>query len=180
MAGVAEGGFLAVKGVVESVYAALKAEPVFSRATPLLFHPGKTASTAAGVLGELHPRELDGEWGAFELDLLELFAAAHEPVVYRDVITYPAVRQDIAVAVAEEVAVGDLVAAAREAVGPELREMKVFDVYRGDQVGPGRKSVAFSVAFQSAERTFSEEDANRLRDALVGALAARFGAELRV
>ncbi len=180
VAGVAEGGFLAVKGVVESVYAALKAEPVFSRATSLLFHPGKTASTPAGVLGELHPRELDGEWGAFELDLLELFAAAHEPVVYRDVITYPAVRQDIAVAVAEEVAVGDLVAAAREAVGPELREMKVFDVYRGDQVGPGRKSVAFSVAFQSAERTFSEEDANRLRDALVGALAARFGAELRV
>ena len=103
---------------------------------PSLFHPGKTASTPAGVLGELHPRELDGEWGAFELDLHELFAAAHEPVVYRDVITYPAVRQDIAVAVDEEVAVGDLVAAAREAVGPELREMKVFDVYRGDQVGP--------------------------------------------
>ena len=115
--GIAEGGFLAVKGVVESLYAALKAEPVFSRATPPLFHPGKTASTPAGVLGELHPRALDGEWGAFELDLHELFAAAHEPVVYRDVITYPAVRQDIAVAVAEEVPVGDLVAAAREAVG---------------------------------------------------------------
>jgi phenylalanyl-tRNA synthetase beta chain len=79
----------------------------------------------------------------------------------------------------EGVAVGDLVAAAVEAAGPELREIRVFDVYRGDQVGPGRKSVAFSVAFQSAERTLSEEDATRLREAIVVALAAHFGAELR-
>ena len=79
-------------------------------------------------------------------------------------ITYPAVRQDIAVAVPEEVAAGELVAAAREAAGPELREIRVFDVYRGEQVGAGRKSVAFSVAFQSPERTLSDEDATRLRD----------------
>ena len=80
-------------------------------------------------------------------------------MTYRDVITFPAVRQDIAVSVAEEVPVGDLVAAAREAAGDELREIRVFDVYRGDQVGPGRKSVAFSVAYQSAERTLTDEDA---------------------
>jgi phenylalanyl-tRNA synthetase beta chain len=77
------------------------------------------------------------------------------------------------------VPVGDLVAAAREAAGPELREVRVFDVYRGEQVGEGRKSVAFSVAYQSDERTLSDEDAARLRDAIVRALAERFGAELR-
>jgi phenylalanyl-tRNA synthetase beta chain len=179
VAGLIEGGFLHVKGVVESLYAALKAEAVVERTTHPLLHPGKAARTPAGVLGELHPRELDGEWGAFELDLADLFAAAQEPVTYHDVITFPAVRQDIAVAVDEGVAVGDLVAAAVEAAGPELREIRVFDVYRGDQVGPGRKSVAFSVAFQSAERTLSEEDATRLREAIVVALAAHFGAELR-
>ena len=85
-------------------------------------------------------------------------------MTYEDVITYPAVRQDIAVAVPEDVAAGDLVAAAREAAGPELREIRVFDVYRGEQVGEGRKSVAFSVAFQSPERTLSDEDATQLRD----------------
>jgi len=100
-------------------------------------------------------------------------------VTYTDVITFPAVRQDIAVSVAEDVAAGDLVAAAREAAGDELREIRVFDVYRGDQVGEGRKSVAFSVAYQSSERTLAEEDATRLRAAIVDALAARFGAELR-
>ena len=78
---------------------------------------------------------------------------------YTDVITYPAVRQDLAFAVADDVAAGDLVAAAHEAAGPELRAMRAFDVYHGDQVGEGRKSIAFAVSFQSSERTLSDEDA---------------------
>jgi phenylalanyl-tRNA synthetase beta chain len=89
------------------------------------------------------------------------------------------VRQDIAVAVAEDVAVGDLVEAAQQAAGDELREIRVFDVYRGDQVGHGRKSVAFSVAYQASDRTLTDEDAARLRNAIVDALTRRFGAELR-
>ena len=78
----------------------------------------------------------------------------------------------------EEVSAGELVEAAREAVG-EQREMRPFDVYRGEQVGAGRKSIAFGVTFQSAERTLSEEDAAGLRALIVQALAERFGAELR-
>jgi phenylalanyl-tRNA synthetase beta chain len=179
VAGIAEGGFLRVKGVVEALYAALKAEPAFERTEHALLHPGKAAGTSAGVLGEVHPREFDGEWGAFELDLADLFAISVEPVIYRDFITFPAVRQDIAVAVPEDVAAGELVAAAREAAGEELREIRVFDVYRGEQVGPGRKSVAFSVAYQAPDRTLTENDAQRLREAIVGALADRFGAEWR-
>jgi phenylalanyl-tRNA synthetase beta chain len=179
VAGICQGGFLHVKGVVEALYAALKAEPDFERTTHPLLHPGKAARTSAGVMGELHPRQLEGDWGAFELDLDTLFAASHEPVTYGDYITYPAVRQDIAVSVPEEVTAGELVAAAREAAGPELREIRVFDIYRGDQVGAGRKSVAFSVAYQSAERTLTEEDAARLRGAIIAELAKRFGAELR-
>jgi phenylalanyl-tRNA synthetase beta chain len=81
--------------------------------------------------------------------------------------------------VPEEVAAGELVAAAHEAAGHELREMRPFDVYRGDQVSDGRKSVAFSVLFQSSERTLSDEDAAGLREKIVDALAKRFGAELR-
>ena len=117
--------------------------------------------------------------GAFELDLDQLFAASHEPVTYADFITFPAINQDIAVSVPDEVTAGELVAAAREAAGAELREIRVFDVYRGDQVGAGRKSVAFSLAYQADDRTLTEEDATRLRGAIVAALAQRFGAELR-
>jgi phenylalanyl-tRNA synthetase beta chain len=179
VAGVTQGGFSRAKGVVETLYAALKAEPSFERAEDPLLHPGKAARTAAGTFGELRPGLLGGEWSAFELDLEELFQASREPVTYQDVITYPPLRQDLAFAVPEEVAAGDLVEAAREAAGPELREMRVFDVYRGDQAGEGRKSVAFAVSFQSPERTLSDEDAAALRKKIVEALAKKFGARLR-
>jgi phenylalanyl-tRNA synthetase beta chain len=179
VAGVTQGGFLHVKGVVETIYAALKAEPSFERVEDALLHPGKSARTQAGIVGELHPRLLEGEWGAFELDLGELFALSSEPVVYEDFVTYPAIRQDLAFSVPEQVAAGDLVAAAREAAGSELREIRVFDVYRGEQVGDGRKSVALALAYQAPDRTLSEEDATRLRDRITAELGRRFGAELR-
>jgi phenylalanyl-tRNA synthetase beta chain len=179
VAAISQGGFAHAKGVVEALYAALKAEPDFEPAEHRLFHPGKTARTPAGVLGELYPRALEGEWGAFELDLGALFAASLEPVTYEDVITYPPVRQDLAFTIDEGVSAGDLVEAAQEAAGPELRQIRVFDVYRGEQVGEGKKSIAFSVAFQSPERTLSDEDAAALRQKIADALAERFGAVLR-
>jgi phenylalanyl-tRNA synthetase beta chain len=133
----------------------------------------------SGWLAQLDPRLLEGEWSAFELDLHELFAQVPERVLYDDVITFPGVKEDLAFAVDEAVPAGALIAAAREAAGPELREMRAFDVYRGEQVGVGRKSVAFSVVFQSPERTLSDEDAAVLRGKIVEALRERFGAELR-
>jgi phenylalanyl-tRNA synthetase beta chain len=179
VAGLGQGDFSRGKGVVEVLYSAIKADPVFARSEDPLLHPGKTAATPAGVVGELHPRLLDGSWYAFELDLAELLEASHEPVTYRDVVSFPAVRQDIAVVVGEDVEAGAIIDTAREAAGPELVDARVFDVYRGDPVPAGRKSIAFSVAFQSPERTLTDEDAARLRTAIVGALEQRFGAELR-
>jgi phenylalanyl-tRNA synthetase beta chain len=179
VAGIATGDFFHGKGVVEAVYAALKADPVFERTEDRLFHPGKAARTGAGLVGELHPSLLEGAWCGFELDLDELFEESREPVTYHDVITFPPVRQDLAVVVGEDVEAGAIVAAAREAAGAELEEIRVFDVYTGDPIPPGKKSVAFSVSFQSPVRTLTDEDARRLRSAIVSALGARFGAELR-
>jgi len=80
--------------------------------------------------------------------------------------------------VADDVPAGELVAAAR-AAAPELREMRVFDVYHGEQVGVGKKSIAFRVAFQSPERTLSDADAAELRERIVDVLRERFDAVLR-
>ena len=178
VAGILEGDFSRTKGIVETLYAGINAEPEFQPAEDPLLHPGKAARTRSGVLGELMPGVLEGAWGAFELDLETLLEESRDPS-YEDVITYPPVRQDLAFAVADDVPAGELVAAAREAAGPELREMRAFDVYHGDQVGEGRKSIAFAVVFQSPERTLSDEDAARLRERIVGALAERYEAELR-
>jgi phenylalanyl-tRNA synthetase beta chain len=177
--GIAAGGYSRAKGAVETLYGALRIEPRLERTRELFLHPGKAARLEAGWIGELHPTLLEGSWGAFELDLPTLFAQVPERVEYEDVITYPAVRQDLAFVVDEEVLAGDLVAAVREAAGPELREARIFDVYRGDPIPAGKKSVALHVDFVSPERTLSDEDARVLRERIVAALAERFGAELR-
>ena len=129
-------------------------------------------------MGEVHPAVARG-WAAFELDLDELEAALPEQVLYEDVITFPSVLQDLAFVVDEEVPAAALAAAMREAAGPELRGVDVFDEYRGEQVGPGKRSLAFRVAFGSAERTLTDDDAAVLRRRIVDALAERFGAVLR-
>ena len=179
VAAIVDGGWSRAKGIVDTLYAALKAEPRFERIADDLLHPGKAAATAAGVVGELHPVALDGVWGVFELDLARLLAEAPDEVRYADVVSFPPVRQDLAFAVPEEVTAAQLVDAAREAAGPELTGMRPFDLYRGDQIGEGRKSIAFAVSFQSPERTLTDEDAAGLRERIVAALAKRFGAELR-
>ena len=177
--GLVEGSYGTAKGAVETVLGALGVQATFERGDHPLLHPGKTADLGLGVVGEVRPGLLEGTWSAFELDLALLVARVPERVEYEDVITYPAVRQDLAFAVEEDVPAGDLVAAAREAAGPELREMTPFDVYRGEQAGEGRKSIAFRVEFQSPERTLTDDEAASLRKKIVSALKAKFGAELR-
>ena len=177
--GILVGGFLQAKGVVETLYEALGVEPRFRRDAHPFLAAGKAARTTEGWLGELEPARLEGIWGVFELDLALLLGRMPARTVYEDVITYPAVKQDLAFVVDESVAAGDLVDAAREAAGPELRDIRIFDIYRGEQVEDGKKSVALAVAFQSSERTLSDEDAARLRERIVSTLAEGLGAHLR-
>jgi phenylalanyl-tRNA synthetase beta chain len=178
VAGILSADFFRAKGVVETLLEALHVDARFERAQEPFLHPGKAARVEAGWLGELHPAVLRG-WSAFELDLPTLFARVPDTATYEDVISYPPVRQDLAVVVPEDVPGGALVEAAREAAGAELREARVFDVYRGEQVGGGRKSVALALVFQSAQRTLSDQDAAELRARIVDELSKRFEAELR-
>ncbi|MEO5634188.1 phenylalanine--tRNA ligase subunit beta [Gaiella sp.] len=177
--GIVEGGFEAARGALEVLYDALHLELRPTRTTAPYLHPGKAASTGAGRLGELHPALLDGAWGVFELDLVDLTAPIPERILYADVITFPPLRQDIAVVVGELVDAAALIDAILEAGAPELREARVFDVYRGDQVGEGQKSVAIHLSLQVPDRTLSDDDAAVVRDRVVAALAERFDAELR-
>jgi phenylalanyl-tRNA synthetase beta chain len=176
--GIVQGGFALAKGAVEGLYAALAVEPVFEPVGDIVGR-GRGARTAEGWVLALRDPELLGEWGAFELDVDALVARIPDVVVYRDVITYPPVRQDLAFVVDEDLPAGELFAAAREAAAPELREIRFLSDYRGSPIPPGKKSIAFSVSFQSAERTLTDEDAGALRQRIVDAVEQRFGGELR-
>ncbi len=182
IAGLTWGGFERAKGAVEALYRALAApEPQFEPGAELPFlHPHKIARLGEdGWVGELHPELFEGEWGAFELDLGALAEVAADVVVYTDVISFPPVKQDLSFVVSEQTPAGEMIAAAREAVGADLRAMEVSDVYRGSQLEAGMKSITFAVAFQSQERTLSDSEASSLREKIVQALAQRFGATLR-
>jgi phenylalanyl-tRNA synthetase beta chain len=177
--GIVEGGFAPAKGAVEAVYAALKVPLAVERTAERFLHPGRAARTDAGWLGELHPELADGRWGAFDLDLRTMFAAAPERIEYEDVISYPALKQDLAFVVDVGVPAADLFAAAREAAGEDLREVRFLSDFREPPIPERKKSVAFRVEFRSPERTLTDEDAAELRERIVKALAERFGAELR-
>jgi phenylalanyl-tRNA synthetase beta chain len=176
--GIVNRGFPFAKGTVESLYEALHVEPSFAPADDVVGH-GRGARTAEGWVVTLREPDLPGDWAAFELDVDALVERAPDLVVYQDVITYPPVRQDLAFIVDEDLPAGELFATAREAAAPELREIQFLSDYRGAPIPPGKKSIAFSVAFQSSERTLTDEEAAVLRQRVVDALGSRFGAELR-
>ena len=178
LGGIVRGEFFHAKGLVEAVFEALHVEPVFERTT-LRDEFVVGASVQGGWVGTYGPLDLDGEWSAFELDLDELFALVPERILYEDVITFPPLRFDLAFVVDAGVPVGDLLAAARTAAGDELRELRFLSDYRGDQIPEGKKSIAFSAAFQAPDRTLTDDDGARLRAAIVGALESELGAELR-
>jgi phenylalanyl-tRNA synthetase beta chain len=179
--------FFALKGVLEALAEALRLGLECTAGTQPFLHPGRCATVSCagqelGWLGELHPL-VAREWGidgaaVMELDLDRLLTLAVGERGYRDVISYPALRRDLAVVLAEDVTVAEVLDAVREAAGALLDEVAVFDVYSGPQVGEGRRSLALSLAFRASDRTLTDEDVTPVRERVVAALAA-LGGELR-
>ena len=184
-------GYFAAKGLLEAVFRALRVELSVEPATEPFLHPGRSARVLAGAdgeplgwVGELHPlvaREHDLEDGAagFEVDLDRLVTHADAVPTYRDLTSFPALRQDLAVAVADDVPAAAVLASVRRAGGDLLADARVFDVYRGAQVGEGRKSLALNLAFRAPDRTLSDDDVAPLREQIVAALQSDLGGELR-
>jgi phenylalanyl-tRNA synthetase beta chain len=180
--------FYSAKGVLEGVLATLAVELRTEPGERPFLHPGRTASALAaggeelGWIGELHPlvaREWDLEGAsAFEIDLDRVLALEPGEQPYRDVTTYPAVVQDIAVVAPEDVPAARIEAAVREGGGALLDRVHVFDLYRGEQVGEGHRSLALRLEFRSPERTLTDEDVVGLRRAIEQRLA-EIGGRLR-
>ena len=160
------------------------------------WHPGRCArlTTADGALvgyaGELHPKVvtalgLPARTVAFELDLDVLLAAAPtEPVQAVPVSTFPVAKEDIALVVPAEVPAADVLAAVRTgaAAGPAgdvVEDVRLFDVYVGDQVPDGSRSLAFSLRLRAADRTLTAQETAQVREAAVAEAQRRFGATLR-
>ena len=138
---------------------------------------------AAGWIGELHPL-VAGTWDlpvatAFELDLAPLLGASESgDERYEDLTTYPAALQDLAITVAEEVPADRVREAVRDGGGELLIGAEVFDLYRGEQLAPGEKSLAMRLEFRAADRTLTDAEVGELRERIRAELA-RIGGSLR-
>jgi phenylalanyl-tRNA synthetase beta chain len=181
--------FYVLKGALEVVAAELGASVHLTPSAEPFLHPGRSAAvelggSTAGWIGELHPLvarewDLDRSAVAFELDLAPLVDAATVGAeTYEDLQTHPAVLQDLAVTVDDEVTAEQVRAAVREGGGDLLVEAEVFDLYRGEQLEAGRKSLALRLEFRAPDRTLTDEEVAERREAIKRALA-EIGGSLR-
>ena len=153
------------------------------------WHPGRcaelvVAGAVVGHAGELHPAVvaelgLPRRTAAMELDLDALVAAAPEVVPAPAVSTYPVATQDVALVVGETVPAAEVEAALRDGAGELLEGVRLFDVYTGEQVGEGQRSLAYALRFRAPDRTLTVEETTAARDAAVAEAARRVGAVQR-
>jgi phenylalanyl-tRNA synthetase beta chain len=180
-----------LKGIVETLLEAMTLSEVsFQPTEHNTFHPGRAAALIVdgkevGVLGEIHPLVAEafelGEYPvvAAECDLEALLAIAPPAHAITPVSRFEAVYQDIAVIVDEGTPAAEVEAIIGQAGGDLLRSVRLFDVYRGEQIGAGKKSLAYALTFQADDRTLREKDASKMRDKIVKTLGKKLGAKLR-
>ncbi|MCW2842315.1 MAG: phenylalanyl-tRNA synthetase beta subunit, partial [Nocardioides sp.] len=175
--------------VVRRLGAELGVEVRVEPAARMPWHPGRCARVLVGDeefghADELHPRVcasfgLPARSAAVEIDLDFLMRHAQDVVPGPHFSSYPVAKEDVALVVAEAVPAADVEAALREGAGGLLESIRLFDLYTGDQVGAGRKSLAFALRFRAPDRTLTEQETSAARDAAVALAAERLGAVQR-
>lgn len=180
--------FFALKGVLEGLAARFGASLAFEPSGEPFLHPGRSAKvlvdgTDAGWIGELHPLvcrqwDLDSTVG-FEAALSALIdAASAGEETFEDVTAFPAVLQDLAVVVPDDVPAARVRGAVLAGGGELLRAAEVFDLYGGEQLGEGRKSLALRLEFRAEDRTLTDEEVAAKRESIAAELS-QIGGSLR-
>jgi len=184
--------FFDLKGVVEGLLEALHiTDAAYLPANDAAFHPGKSAQvttangTVLGVIGELHPQVkarydfLSPAVIAGDFDLAALIAAAASRYDITPVPVFPPVLEDLALVVDEAVKAADVEAAIRQGGGKLLVAVRLFDIFRGEQIGAGKKSLAYALSYQAADHTLTPGEANQIRQRIIRRVEQLVGAKLR-
>jgi phenylalanyl-tRNA synthetase beta chain len=186
--------FFDAKGVIEQLLGALRITKVrFRVADPEKYpwlQPGRAAEVVAagellGWMGNIHPRSLEAfglgcDVVAFELSQEALLRLAHRELPYQEVPTLPGVEVDLAIVVDEDVTAETLMQRITSAGGKLLDDVRLFDVYRDPvRVGPGKKSVAFSLTYRAADHTLTSEEVDHAHAKVVRKVCAATGGEVR-
>ncbi|MBN1440845.1 MAG: phenylalanine--tRNA ligase subunit beta [Anaerolineales bacterium] len=183
--------FYDLKGILEEWFAGLHLDGIaFESASDPRFHPGRCAKILlgghpVGVAGQMHPQTAARyEWAgrdllAAELEFELLRPGLQQRYAIAPISDYPPVLEDLAVAVPEAMPARRVIQTIRSAGGGLLKRIRLFDVYRGEQAGAGMKSLAFSLAYQSSDKTLSNAEAAELRGRIIEALEGDLGGKVR-
>lgn len=183
--------FFDLKGVAEELLQQLRLGPVqwHPEAGEAFLHPGKACAIRCGdahfgTVGEIHPQvlaafDIDLPVFLLDLDLAAVFAADGASTRFRPLSRFPDISRDSAFLVAEEVPVEQVFAVLERSRGRDVEEIVLFDVYRGQGIPAGKKSLAIRVRYRSGEKTLTDEEINRDHSRLIEALQKSLGAELR-
>jgi phenylalanyl-tRNA synthetase beta chain len=182
--------FFDVKGAIELMLERLGAKHVaFKPVAHPTMHPGRSAAVCVGdlqigIAGEIHPRVaasfgIEGRVAVSEIDL-EVFAGTLlENWQVSSVSRFQPIRQDFAVVVDEGIAAGDVQAAIQSGAGPLGTAIELFDIYRGQGIDAGRKSLAFAVTLSAPDRQLAEHEVERIRGKIEQNVKKRVGGTLR-
>lgn len=153
------------------------------------YHPGRTAKLMVdgeplGIVGELHPETLKNysmkvKAYSGELDFERIVELTRLDIKYNPLPKYPSMVRDIAVVVKEEVMAGEIEKTIKEHGGDLLESIKLFDIYRGNQIEEGNKSIAYSITYRSHEKTLTDEEINHIQNKVIKDLEDKIGAKLR-
>jgi len=182
--------FYTAKGVLDAALRSLRLGPLmYAAAGGMPFHPTRAASVSVGdagvgVVGELHPEvcerfEVAEQSLAFELDLTPLLAALPDRPKVAELPRFPPIYMDLAFVVDSSIPQATLQRAIEDASHPEATSVALFDLYEGEQVPSGKKSLAYALELRSKDRTLTDEEAAAIRARIVAAVAERTGGELR-
>jgi phenylalanyl-tRNA synthetase beta chain len=178
-----------VKADVEALLSLARpaAELTFQAGAPACLHPGRSArievaGVALGWIGELHPElssrlEMKNPPILFEIDY-ELSFTSQVPV-YNEISRFPSIRRDLAIVVSDEISLAQIRESVSVSAGSALKELRVFDVYRGQGIEPGRKSVALGLILQETSRTLTDAEADSVVAAVVARLKSDQNATIR-
>jgi phenylalanyl-tRNA synthetase beta chain len=191
LAAILSGGDAAdAKRVLDVLVEALRVDGVeLAPAAPPGMHPSRSAAVNVGgqpigAVGEVDPavlaaHDLAAPVGWFEVDLGALLAAPKRSLEYRPVSRYPSADFDLAFVVSEETPAAAVEGALREAAGDTLEDLWLFDVFRGPQLGEGRRSLAYRLRVAAADHTLTEDELAELRRRCIAAVEGAVGATLR-
>jgi len=185
-----ESDFFTAKGILEGLASALHFSGWSLRRERLPFlHPSQSCTVKiggmdAGYLGLINPRiaaeaDLPENTAVLELDMEPLANAARTLAPYEEIPRFPSIQMDLAVVVGEDVDSLQVEMAIREVGGELLRDVRLFDLYRGEQLGGAEKSLAFSLSFYALDRTLRDEEVHCACEDIIKSLSERLGARLR-